>query len=45
MRTQVGEISAPNETLQLTAQSASTLWVPSEAFGRSGGNGASALGV
>jgi hypothetical protein len=27
-----------NKTLQLTAQSAAALWVPSAAFGRSGGN-------
>jgi len=28
----------PNRSLQLTAQSAAALWVPSAAFGRSGGN-------
>jgi len=27
-----------NKALQLTAQSAAALWVPSAAFGRSGGN-------
>ena len=27
-----------NKSLQLTAQSADALWVPSAAFGRSGGN-------
>ena len=32
------EIQVHNEALQLTAPSAGALWVPSAAFGRSGGN-------